>query len=108
MLDDFKQKYPIISTVEVNQNNLSVSDLTEKAKNLINDFVTTEYELDTADYSDLSNIEVAFTETEDGLHTIQSAINLSCLIRPYCKVFFFTGNRIIGYAYIISALNLLT
>lgn len=77
LLDDFKQKHPIISSIEVDRNNLSVSDLTDKAKNLINDFVTTEYELDTADYSDLSNIEVAFTETEDGLHTIQSAINLN-------------------------------
>lgn len=49
----------------------------KKAKELINDFVNKEYERDDgADFSDLTNVNVAFTETEDGLHTIEASVDL--------------------------------
>lgn len=47
------------------------------AKHLIDTFVNNEYKhQDGADYSDLSNVELAFTETEDGLFQIQTSVNL--------------------------------
>ena len=47
--------------------------LIEEAKKRINDFVAAEYYSEGADFSDLSNIEVVFTETEDGKHDIQAS-----------------------------------
>ena len=57
---------------------LSAHDmLLENAKALINDFVNREYDRDDgADFSDLSNVEVAYTTTEDELHSIQASVNL--------------------------------
>ena len=49
----------------------------EQAKQLIDEFCREEYEREEgADYSDLSNVEVAYTTTEDGQHEIQAAVNL--------------------------------
>lgn len=49
----------------------------EKAKEIIDDFCRNEYERDDgADYSDLSNVEVAYTTTEDEKHEIQAKVNL--------------------------------
>ena len=50
--------------------------LIEEAKKRINDFVSTEYDTDGADFSNLSNINVAYTTTEDGEHEIQASIDL--------------------------------
>lgn len=51
--------------------------LLEQAKQLIDEFCREEYEReDGADYSDLSNVEVAYTITEDDQHEIQAAVNL--------------------------------
>lgn len=53
------------------------TELIEKAKSLIDNFVMTEYEQSTgADFSDLSKIEIAYTETEDEQHSIQAYIDL--------------------------------
>lgn len=47
------------------------------AKKLIDDFCNREYDRDDgADYSDLRNIGIAYTETENGLFPIQSSVNL--------------------------------
>ena len=47
------------------------------AKHLITEFCNTEYGNENlADYSDLTNVELAFTETEDGLFQIQTSVNL--------------------------------
>lgn len=48
----------------------------EEAKKRINDFVVAEYDSEGADFSDLSNIGVAYTTTEDGLHEIQATVDL--------------------------------
>lgn len=49
----------------------------ETEKNLINDFVQNEYDSEEgADFSDLSNVAVAYTTTEDGQHEIQAYIDL--------------------------------
>ena len=50
--------------------------LIEEAKKRINDFVSAEYDTDGADFSNLSNINVAYTTTEDGEHEIQASIDL--------------------------------
>lgn len=47
-----------------------------KARRLINDFCLREYESGTADFSDLSNIGIAYTETEDYEHEIEVNLNL--------------------------------
>lgn len=47
------------------------------AKHLIDVFCKAEYGHENgADYSDLSNVELAYTETEDGLFQIQASVNL--------------------------------
>lgn len=47
------------------------------AKHLIDVFCKAEYGNENgADYSDLTNVELAFTETEDGLFQIQTSVNL--------------------------------
>jgi len=47
------------------------------AKRLINEFCIKEYALDNCvDFTNLDDIRIAYTETEDGLFTIQSSVNL--------------------------------
>ena len=49
----------------------------DKVKRLIDEYCRDEFERDEgADYSDLSNVEVAYTTTEDDRHEIQARINL--------------------------------
>lgn len=49
----------------------------EDAKRYINEFVKKEYEQkDDADFSDLENVGIAYTTTEDEKHEIQATINL--------------------------------
>ena len=50
--------------------------LIEEAKKRINDFVIAEYDSEGADFSDLSNVGVAYTTTEDGEHEIQACVDL--------------------------------
>ncbi len=52
-------------------------NLLNEAKRQIDKFCREEYEHDDgADYSDLSNVGVAYTETEDGEHEIQASVDL--------------------------------
>lgn len=49
----------------------------DKAKHLIDDFCREEYQREVgADYSDPSNVEIAYTTTEDDKHEIQARVNL--------------------------------
>lgn len=50
----------------------------DKAKNLIMDFISKEYEEEKRDFdfTDLEHIQIAYTQTEDGLHDIQVEVNL--------------------------------
>ena len=49
----------------------------DKAKHLIDDFCREEYQReDGADYTDLANVGVAYTTTEDDKHEIQARVNL--------------------------------
>ena len=49
----------------------------DKAKHLIDDFCREEYQHeDGADYTDLANVGVAYTTTEDDKHKIQARVNL--------------------------------
>ena len=51
--------------------------LLEQAKSCIDAYCDMEFGLDTeADYTDLSNIKIAYTTTGDGLHGIQASANL--------------------------------
>lgn len=50
--------------------------LIDEAKRLIDDFVQEEYGNEEADYSDLSQINLAYTNTEDELHEIEAEVNL--------------------------------
>ena len=50
--------------------------LIEEAKKRINDFVVAEYDSESADFSDLSNIGIAYTTTEDGQHEIQASVDI--------------------------------
>ena len=50
--------------------------LLDRAKELINEFCRKEYAGEGADFSNLSEVNLAYTETEDGLHEIQSYANL--------------------------------
>ena len=50
--------------------------LIEEAKKRISDYVAAEYDGDSADFSDLSNIGIAYTTTEDGEHEIQASVDL--------------------------------
>ena len=51
-------------------------NLIEEAKKRISDFVAAEYDGDSANFSDLSNIGIAYTTTEDGKHEIQASVDL--------------------------------
>ncbi|MGN8626208.1 DEAD/DEAH box helicase family protein [Bulleidia sp. HCP3S3_F2] len=57
-------------------NDLSEENLLEKAKQIINDYCQDEFESD-ADFSNLSSIGVAYTETEDGDYPIQAIVDLN-------------------------------
>ena len=49
----------------------------DKAKHLIDDFCREEYQReDGADYTDLNNVGIAYTTTEDDKHEIQTRVNL--------------------------------
>ena len=49
----------------------------DKAKQIIDDFCSEEYQQeDGADYTDLANVGVAYTTTEDDKHEIQARVNL--------------------------------
>ena len=49
----------------------------DKAKRLIDDFCREEYQReDGADYTDLTDVGVAYTTTEDDKHEIQARVNL--------------------------------
>ena len=49
----------------------------DKAKHLIDDFCREEYQReDGADYTDLNNVGIAYTTTEDDKHEIQARVNL--------------------------------
>ena len=49
----------------------------DKAKRIIDDFCREEYQQENgADYTDLANVGVAYTTTEDGKHEIQARVNL--------------------------------
>ena len=50
--------------------------LIEEAKKRISDFVSAEYDSDSANFSDLSNIGIAYTTTEDDEHVIQASVDL--------------------------------
>jgi len=50
--------------------------LIEEAKTRISDFVAAEYDGDSANFSDLSNIGIAYTTTEDDEHVIQVSVDL--------------------------------
>lgn len=52
--------------------------LLDKAKSLISDFISNEYEssVDDSVFEDLSNISLAYTTTEDNMHQIQAVIDL--------------------------------
>ena len=54
----------------------SSEELIEEAKKRINDFVTAEYDGEEANFSDLSNIGIAYTTTEDDEHIIQASVDL--------------------------------
>ena len=50
----------------------------DKAKHLIDDFCREEYQReDGADYTDLTNVGIAYTTTEDDRHEIQARVNLA-------------------------------
>ncbi|MGO1713179.1 MAG: helicase-related protein, partial [Senegalia sp. (in: firmicutes)] len=53
----------------------------DKAKDLIMDFISKEYgeESGDFDFTDLEHIQIAYTQTEDGLHDIKSEVNLKNL-----------------------------
>ncbi|MDD6708659.1 MAG: DEAD/DEAH box helicase family protein, partial [Ruminococcus sp.] len=50
--------------------------LLDEAKKLIDEFVKNEYDSDGADYSDLSEINIGYTNTEDEKHEIEAVVNL--------------------------------
>lgn len=50
--------------------------LLDEAKRLIDEFVKNEYDSDGADYSDLSEINIGYTNTEDEEHEIEAVVNL--------------------------------
>ena len=48
----------------------------DEAQGIINEYMQKELQHESADYSDLRKVQVAFTETEDGKHEIQVELNL--------------------------------
>ena len=70
-LDPPPQGFQIIDSPYLPENAL------DTAKRLIDDFCKEEYQREEgADYTDLANVEVAYTTTEDDRHEIQARVNL--------------------------------
>ena len=70
-LDPPPKSFEIIDSPYLPENAL------DKAKHLIDDFCREEYQReDGADYTDLANVGVAYTTTEDDKHEIQARVNL--------------------------------
>ena len=70
-LDPPPQGFQIIDSPYLPENAL------DTAKRLIDDFCKEEYQREEgADYTDLTNVEVAYTTTEDDRHEIQARVNL--------------------------------
>ena len=61
------------------------TELLEQAKSCIDAYCDAEFGIDAeADYTDLSNIKIAYTVTKDGLHGIQASVNLlQCRMETY-------------------------
>ena len=72
-LPDSSQHFEVIDK-PLSQSEYNI--LLEEAKRLIDDFVREEYGNEKANYSDLSQINVAYTNTEDELHEIEAEVNL--------------------------------
>ena len=70
-LDPPPKGFEIIDSPHLPENAL------DKAKHLIDDFCREEYQReDGADYTDLTNVGIAYTTTEDDKHEIQARVNL--------------------------------
>ena len=70
-LDPPPKGFEIIDSPYLPENSL------DKAKHLIDDFCREEYQReDGADYTDLTNVGIAYTTTEDDKHEIQARVNL--------------------------------
>ena len=70
-LDPPPQGFQIVDSPYLPENALNT------AKRLIDDFCKEEYQREEgADYTDLANVEVAYTTTEDDRHEIQARVNL--------------------------------
>ena len=70
-LDPPPKSFEIIDSPYLPENAL------DKAKHLIDDFCREEYQReDGADYTDLTNVGIAYTTTEDDRHEIQARVNL--------------------------------
>ena len=70
-LDPPPQGFQIVDSPYLPENAL------DAAKRLIDDFCKEEYQREEgADYTDLANVEVAYTTTEDDRHEIQARVNL--------------------------------
>ena len=74
--DQQKERDYLLGELTKIDNDLSKENLLEKAKQIINDYCQDEFESD-ADFSDLSSIGVAYTETEDGDYPIQAIVDLN-------------------------------
>ena len=74
--DQRKESDYLLGELTKIDNDLSKENLLEKAKQIINDYCQDEFESD-ADFSDLSSIAVAYTETEDGDYPIQAIVDLN-------------------------------
>ena len=76
---------PPVQGVRIEDFPIPENPLLEQAKQLIDEFCREEYEREEgADYSDLSNVEVAYTTTEDDQHEIQAAVNLEAFSINTC------------------------
>ena len=77
---DFIDRLPNpLQNFEIIDKPLSQSEydvLLDEAKRLIDEFVKNEYDSDGADYSDLSEINIGYTNTEDEKHEIEAVVNL--------------------------------
>lgn len=73
--DQQKERDYLLDELAKIDDGLSKENLLEKAKQIINDYCQDEFESD-ADFSDLSSIGVAYTETEDGDYPIQAIVDL--------------------------------
>lgn len=75
----------------------------ERAKNLIDAFCREEYSQDEgADYSDPTNVGIAYTTTEDGKHEIQVAVDLTA-----CKINTFVDDRLVSSEEYVTLDNLI-